>query len=91
MAVYLVGLLPLTPAFELSLALFLASEGEVPSPSSDFRRVYLVVDIGRFTRGGVLLPEVLRRSGRRGKATGGSDISRPPSRLIGDSDRGRGL
>jgi hypothetical protein len=66
MAVYLAGLLLLAAAIELTLALFLASEGKVPSPSSDYWTVYLVVDIALFTSGGVLVPrglETLRSQG----------------------------
>lgn len=59
MAVYLSGLLLITAAIELTLALFLATQGKVPSPSSDFWVVYLVVDVVLFAGGGVLVPRGL--------------------------------
>lgn len=59
MAVYLVGLLLLTAGIELTLALLLASQGKVPSPSSEFWVVYLGVNIAFYTGGGVLVPRGL--------------------------------
>jgi|GEM_PF-2937331 len=55
MAVYLVGLLQVTAAIELTLALLLASQGKVPAPSSDFWPVYLFVDIALVAAGGILI------------------------------------
>jgi hypothetical protein len=55
MAVYVVGLLLLTGAIELTLALFLAVQGKVPAPSSDFWVVYLFIDIGLIAAGGILV------------------------------------
>jgi hypothetical protein len=59
MAVYIVGLLLITAAIELTLALVLASQGKVPSPSSDFWLLYLTVDIAFVAVGGFLVPRGL--------------------------------
>jgi len=59
MAVYLVGLILITAAIELTLALLLATQGKVPSPSSDFWVVYLLADVVLFSGGGVLVPRGL--------------------------------
>jgi len=59
MVVYLTGLVMVTAGIELTLALVLASQGKVPSPASEFWPVYLVVNIGLFAAGGLLVPRGL--------------------------------
>ncbi len=54
MALYLAGLLLITGAIELTIALFLAVQGRLPAPSSQFLGVYAVVDIVMFVSGGWL-------------------------------------
>jgi hypothetical protein len=68
MALYLLGLLLITAGIELTLALVLASQGRVASPSSIFWAIYLIVDIAMFSGGGLLIPRGLSRlrvTGRR--------------------------
>ena len=61
MAIYLSGLLCITSAIELTLALFLATQGKVPAPSSGFWVIYRVADIAMFSGGGILIPRGLSR------------------------------
>lgn len=56
MAVYLSGLVLVTGAIELTLALFLASQGKFAAPSSTFWVVYFAADVAMFAFGGVLVP-----------------------------------
>lgn len=77
MAVYLVGLLLITAAIELTLALFLATQGKVPSPTSDFWVVYLVADVALFAGGGLLVPRGLAQL--RSGAAGGSGVPQSPA------------
>lgn len=81
MAVYLAGLVMLTGAIELTLALLLASQGKVPTPSSAFWTVYLGVDIALLAIGGILVARGLGtlRSGVRA----GPDDPGPPDRPAG--------
>jgi hypothetical protein len=67
MVVYISGLVLLTAAIELTLALVLASRGALPAPSSSFLLAYLLVDIGLFVAGGIVVTQGLRtvRSERR--------------------------
>ncbi len=61
MAIYLSGLLLITTGIELTLALFLATQGKVATPSASFWMIYLLVDIGMFCGGGVLVARGLGR------------------------------
>jgi len=61
MVAYIAGLVLVTAAIELTLALVLPSRGAVPAPSSSFLLVYLVVDIGLFSAGGLVVAMGLQR------------------------------
>lgn len=61
MAIYLSGLLLITAGIELTLALFLATQGKVATPSGSFWTLYLIVDIGMFCGGGTLIARGLSR------------------------------
>jgi hypothetical protein len=52
---YIVGLVLVISALELTIALALASRGALPSPSSSFLLVYALVDIGLFAAGGYVV------------------------------------
>jgi hypothetical protein len=60
MVVYITGLVLVTSAIELTLALVLASRGAVPAPSSGFFLVYLLVDIGLFSAGSLVVTKGLQ-------------------------------
>jgi hypothetical protein len=60
MVVYITGLVLVTSAIELTLALVLASWGALPSPSSSFLLIYLLIDVGLFVAGGFLVAGGLR-------------------------------
>jgi len=72
MALYVSGLLLLTAAIELTLALFLASQGKVPGPSSSFYAIYLAVDLGLYAGAGLLMALGLSRLRSGTSASGGS-------------------
>jgi hypothetical protein len=55
MAIYLAGLLLATAGIELMLALFLAVQGRLPAPSTEFLGIYAVVDLILFGFGGILV------------------------------------
>lgn len=57
---YITGLVLVTSAVELSIALVLTRRGALPAPSSSFLLVYLLVDIGLFVVGGFLASRGLR-------------------------------
>ncbi len=52
---YVAGMMLVTAAIELTLALFLAVQGKLPAPSTTFLGFYAVVDIALFTSGGWLV------------------------------------
>jgi len=60
MILYIIGLVLVTSAVELTIALVLAGRGAVPAPSSGFLLVYLVVDIGLFAAGSLVVATGLR-------------------------------
>jgi hypothetical protein len=55
MAVYVAGLVSITAAVELTLALLVASRGSVPAASSLFWPVYLAVLIALVVAGAILI------------------------------------
>lgn len=80
MVVYITGLVLVTAAIELTIALVLASRGALPSPSSAFLLVYLLVDIGLFATGGFLVARGLRslRSERPSARSDATTPNQPP-------------
>lgn len=55
MALYVAGLLLLTSAIELTLALFLAVQGKLPAPATTFLEIYFGAAVALFAGGGVLM------------------------------------
>jgi hypothetical protein len=55
MVQYIIGLVLVISALELTIALALASRGALPSPSSSFLLLYALVDIGLFATGGYVV------------------------------------
>jgi hypothetical protein len=77
MVAYIAGLVLVTSAIELTLALLLAGRGNVPTPSSDFLLVYLLIDIGLFAGGSTVVVRGLRTIQAGRSETLGTDTSPP--------------
>ncbi len=80
MAIYISGMMLVTAAIELTLALFLAVQGKLPAPSTTFLGFYAVVDIALFTSGGWLVTRGFSRL-RAGKLSipAEASASEPPA------------
>ena len=75
MVAYIAGLVLVTSAIELTLALLLAGRGPVPTPSSDFLLVYLLVDIGLFAGGSMVVVRGLQTIQAERTETRGTETS----------------
>jgi hypothetical protein len=80
MVVYIIGLVLVISAIELTIALALASRGALPAPSATFLLVYALIDLGLFAAGGFLVTRGLQtlRSERTAVGADATTLDQPP-------------